>query len=400
MRPAQYADATVTEYLRQLVDDAAKIKDHRVMNTFPRDAPTWKQALIAEAREALGESPVQDAETPMWDLEFIDSPWADAQAHFKSIAAQDQEWRRQAKSTRIDTEARWKEDVKPGTTTETPIPGTPGPALEAPTTPSAAAPTAAIPASSEDPLVAPGSLNSKKKPGAPRPPTLSKAAQQANARKLEEQRSAQQMTQELTRSMGRKRKAWMMGGAATPSAASPSVDLMNKKKRKIDEASEMTGSPAKAGSVSIPGSPLPLGKRSPAVAVPSGLNPYAKRVQPVDEPAIAAKSESGTPAPETPPSPTAAPASVLQFPEIPDTLTVHDIKCAYDRRLRHGGPFRRIMEQRYELLLLDCAKRENVAWQNIHAGGLAAAAREQAKREAKGPGAGLLGIRGLGGKPR
>lgn len=371
------------------------------MNTFPRDAPSWNRALVEEAKEALGEGPAQDAETPMWDLEFIDSPWADAQAQFKSVAAQDQEWRRQAKSTRLDLEARWKEDVKPGTTADVvPVPGTPGPTQEAPATPSGAASSAA-PATSEDPLVAPGSLASKKKPGAPRPPTLSKAAQQANARKLEEQRSAQQMTQELTRSMGRKRKAWMMGGPATPAAASPSVDLMNKKKRRIDETPEMMGSPAKAGSASIPGSPLPVGKRPPAVAIPSGLNPYAKRVQPVEEaaPVAVAKSESVTPAPETPPSPI-APSSVLQFPEIPDSLTVHDIKCAYDRRLHHGGPFRRVMEQRYEMLLLDCAKRENVAWQNGHAGGLAAAAREQAKREAKGPGAGLLGIRGLGGKAR
>jgi hypothetical protein len=160
----------------------------------------------------------------------------------------------------------------------------------------------------------------------------------------------------------------------------------------------MMGSPAKAGSASIPGSPLPLGKRPSAVAIPSGLNPFAKRVQPEEPEPVVAKSESGTPAPETPPSP--PPASVLLFPEIPDTLTVHDIKCAYDRRLHRGGPFRRVLEQRYEMLLLDCAKRENTAWQNGHAGGLAAAAREQAKREAKGPGAGLLGIRGLGGKPR
>lgn len=396
LRPGQYADAAVTEYVRQLVIEADRIKNHRVANTFPRDPPTWSQTLIDAAKvEPTDEPPT---ETPMWNLEFIDSPWADAQTQFKAVAAHDQEWRREVKGARLELEAKWKEEKEapPMTAGLGPaavaIPPTPGaaPATPGPTTP--ATPAAATPS---DPLVAPGSTTAtgKKKPTT-KPPTLSKAAQQANARKLEEQRSAQQMTQELTRSMGRKRKAWMLGGGpgagaspATPGPKTPAVDF--KKRRKLD-GMEVDGSPgARTPGSPSPASPSPLGQRAPGfTAVPSGLNPHAKRVKSVapEEPVEPVKSESDktpTPAPEE-----ATPSTVYQFPEVPDRLTNLDVKTAYERRLRRGGSFRRVLENRYEHLLLDFAKKEAAAWTASHAGGLAAAAAAQAKKDVKP--AGLL----------
>lgn len=397
LRPGQYADAAVTEYVRQLVVEADRIKNHRVANTFPRDPPTWSQALIDTAKvEPVDEPPT---ETPMWSLEFIDSPCADAQARFKAVAAHDQEWRREVKGARLELEAKWKEEKEAPPTdpraavAPVAVPPTPG---AAPATPGPAAPATPAAATPSDPLVAPGSTAAGKKKQTTKPPTLSKAAQQANAKRLEEQRSAQQMTQELTRSMGRKRKAWMLGGGpgvgaspATPAPKTPTVDF--KKRRKLD-GMDVDGSPGPRtpGSPS-PASPSPLGQRAPGfTAVPSGLNPHAKRVKSVApeevEPVKSESDKTPTPAPEE-----ASPSTVYQFPEVPDRLTSLDVKTAYERRLRRGGSFRRVLENRYELLLLDFAKKEAAAWTASHAGGLAAAAAAQAKKEVK-PGTGLLGM--------
>lgn len=368
------------------------------MNTYPRDPPTWDQALVDAARAAAGYAGNDadanaNAETPMWDLEFIDSPWADAQAQFKTIAAHDQEWRREVKGARLELEARWKEEKEaadPRTGAPPAVPATHG---AAPATPGPERAPAAAPATPSDPLVAPGSAATGKKKPSTKPPTLSKAAQQANARKLEEQRSAQQMTQELTRSMGRKRKAWMLGGgpaAASPAATpkTPTADF--KKRRKLDgQDVEMSPAPRTPGSPS-PASPSPLGQRAPGfTAVPSGLNPHAKRVKSVAPDEVEpVKSESGTP---TPAPEEAVPSTVYQFPDVPDRLTQYDVKTALERRLRRGGSFQRVLQHRYEMILLDIAKKEHVAWTTAHAGGLQAAAAAQTKKEVK-PGTGLLGM--------
>lgn len=463
LRPAQYADLSVAEYLRSVAQDANKIKEHRVLNTYPRDPPSWSQALIRETKLAVGDQMDQDTppthdETPMWDLQYIDSPWNDYQTHFKSVAAHDQEWRRQVKSQRVELEARWKEEeerekqlatsggggVRAGASgvgtaptsanttngqpgTQPVMPGTPAPApTAAPSTPSAGGDQL------DESQLAPGSLAFKKQkggingtPATVKPPTLSKAAQQANARKLEEQRSAQQMTQELTRSMGRKRKAWMLGGApggggggggGASSPGTPTADLLGKKKRKLGEGkpaelggdgpgTDLTGSPMpnKTMSSSIPGSPIPLGKRagtSFSAGIPSGLNPHAKRIKSVapDEgssssPAAAAaaagggvKSESGTPAPEQDgqsSSPTTK--DIYDFPEIQDTMTIQDIRTAYRRRIHHGGAFKRVLEQRHEVMLLEMARREHSRYVAQQGGALG-------KKEAKPVGGGLLSL--------
>lgn len=439
----------MAEYLRGVAQDANKIKEHRVLNTYPRDPPTWSQALIQETKLAVGDQNEPDTvraqdETPMWDLQYIDSPWNDYQVHFKSVAAHDQEWRRQVKSHRVELEAQWKEEAErekqlatgggarsagvsgtaaPSSANATngvsgaPImPGTPAPATAAPSTPSAANGEQL-----DESQLAPGSLPSKKQKGgangtaaAIKPPTLSKAAQQANARKLEEQRSAQQMTQELTRSMGRKRKAWMLGGTpgggggGVSSPGTPTADLLGKKKRKLGEAkpesgdgpgADLTGSPMpnKTMASSIPGSPIPLGKRAGAsftASVPSGLNPLAKRMKSVapeeaSSPATAAgggvKSESSTPAPDQDPQSSATPKDIYDFPEIQDTLTIQDIRTAYRRRIHHGGAFKRVLEQRHEVMLLEMARREHSRYVAQQGGALG-------KKEAKPAGGGLLSL--------
>ncbi|KAJ9092888.1 hypothetical protein QFC21_006600 [Naganishia friedmannii] len=441
LRPAQYADLSVAEYLRSVAQDANKIKEHRVLNTYPRDPPSWSQALINETKLAVGDQTEQDIssrqdDTPMWDLQYIDSPWNDYQAHFKSVAAHDQEWRRQVKSHRVEVEAQWKEEeerekqlasgagVRAGASATAPpsasttnglpgasiMPGTPAPALTAPSTPSAGGDQ-----HFDESQLAPGSLPFKKQKsginGTPaiKPPTLSKAAQQANAKKLEEQRSAQQMTQELTRSMGRKRKAWMLGGAPGGGASSPgtpTADLLGKKKRKLGEGkpelgdgsgADLTGSPMpnKTMSSIIPGSPIPLGKRagtSFTAAIPSGLNPHAKRMKSVapeeaSSPATAGgmKSESSTPAPEQDHQSSSTPKDIYDFPEVQDTMTIQDIRTAYRRRIHQGGAFKRVLEQRHEVMLLEMARREHSRYVAQQGGALG-------KKEAKPVGGGLLSL--------
>jgi hypothetical protein len=351
------ADHAVEAAVKEIIRTAGRIKDHRVTSTNPR-APPFYPSLNDGAKKEEDGMDLDDERVPMWKVEILDNPGKEILAAHAAI----EESEKLKKSARVRERTEYDERKKAEAEGRV-YPAGPVPGADVPMADASAVGSPAASASSPAAMVAPDNLADTPVGKKPRPTKRNpQLDQDIQAKRLVEAQK-QESNRALNKLMGGSKKySWMSGGGGlgTPGPKTPlgkglgvgglgsgakhkRASMQNGKIR-INSPAMTPGTPSTPGPAGLRGNKrmldgTPLGDRKRARLGDSvGPDTAAEKVIP------------------------------YQFAQVEDRMTMNDLLSAFNREIRKGGPNRRILEKKYQELLVKAAESAAEEYKKENAG--------------------------------